>query len=184
MPAIPANLPTRREIQSFILRCIDAGDRLDPEMSGLLGDLATAAANLEGRLAEMAGESSLLSARKALEPNGWTAEWVEQRNYLHTARGVFNTVVAQQVLLTPEGRPVPTGRYRLTLGDETHCSANRVLLRNLLGDYLAGFSDLMPDAVGKVLDRHFATEGDDAVQVEEAGEVDVRQRPGDGQAVG
>lgn len=174
MPSIPTNFPARREIQSLILRCTALHGDTSPELISLTHELVLAAANVEGVLAEIAETANGHASHKALEANGWLSEWPEHRTHLHTARGVFNVVVAQQVLRTPEGRPVTTGRFRLTLGEETHQSSNRHLLRNLMREYLLRYEDILPVSVNKILDRHFATEGDDAVQVESAAAVDVR----------
>lgn len=176
MPAIPANFPARREIQSLILRCADLKGDVSPELSSLTHDLITALSNVEGKLSELSETANGHASHKGLEGNGWASQWVENKTYLHTSRGVFNVNVAQQVLKTPEGRLIGTARYRLTVGEDTHQSSNTRLLRNLLSEYLQRFEDILPFSVHDVLDRFFATEGDDAVQVEGAAALDVRRQ--------
>lgn len=162
MPQIPANFYTRSELQRIIAR---AGELLrDPASADLahgLSLLVRGAAFLDGGLADMAGGPHPVN--RALDnPQGWEAEWSLCHSGSFHKLGDPRVVVRlwQQRLKRPghNGQPVPTGRYRVSLGDDEHASHDLHKLRDLADAYLRRFEDVTPELRDWYLERFF-TEG-------------------------
>lgn len=168
MPEIPANFPSRTELQSLILRATDLAKASHGELPLLLTDLVTAASNIEGFLADLAvthGQHAVY--RSVLDnPNGWEAAWAESTCMLHTRKGVFYVKIGQQILKA-NGNIFGTGRYRVMLGEPAviTVSTNQQLLRQLIERYLQEFEDVIPSSLREsVLDHYFVQADDDRKQ--------------------
>lgn len=159
MPDIPANFFTRPELQNIILKADSLREvAACPAQKDALTRLLNGAAELEGVLADLPRTSH--PNGKALEnPNGWAAEWFDNT----LTSGEFRLTYGQQVLRIPN-KPksyLATGRFRVTLGDETHVSGDQKRLHALLVRYLEPRTDVSPEHKEFMLSHLFG--GRDAV---------------------
>jgi hypothetical protein len=137
MPTLPANFFSRSELQRILTR---AGDLLgQTENTALhqgLQQLMQGAACVEGVLADLPVTPHPVD--RALEnPNGWSMEWRESHGTVHHAGPpAVEFSLARQFIIRPDRASVPTGRYRVSLGDKTYTGTDMPLLRNLTVCYL------------------------------------------------
>ena len=139
MPAaIPSNCFARRELHTLISRAHQLARQADAEMAEALVALATKAADIDGRLADLAQDDDCLRRHKDVlaNPYGWEATWVETAEVVHTDEAKHVVRIGQQLLRSSQNTYVVTGRYRVTLGDRTHHTTDPRELRGYVTAYL------------------------------------------------
>lgn len=154
--ALPTRCPSRTELQTLVLRTDQASlDANSDELAALLRALSCAAANLEGYLSEQAPQKH--PTDKLLEnPNNWQSQWMTGSFVIHDAPDDLAIRHGQQILMTPGGAHLPTGRYMLQLGEaEPYKGCDVGLLRAAAESYLAKHPNVDPLSVTRTLDHLF-----------------------------
>ncbi len=188
MPDLCANFFTRQEVHQLVLKADGLRRQVtNPELGEALLSFLAGAANLAGVLADLPVSNHRND--KALEStDGWSSVWFDGSYCADAMRIGY----AQQVLKTdggPKTLSFATGRFRLTLGRgeaaETHVSSDKKKLRAELVRYVLSLPESVPADAKEFVLSHVFTEGhDDAACQQGPAEVDVRDGPEDGEAVG
>lgn len=162
MPVLPANFFHRQELQHLLLRASRLRAETENEhIAAGLSKLLAGAAALDGFLADVPVTPH--AVYKALDnPNGWTSEWLDSRFEDRTLGGELVVIVlGHQVLRTPVGEVIGTGRYRLTTGDgDTTETCDRDRLHKTLVAYVTAIPDLDPTVQDFFLTKVFAGDGE------------------------
>lgn len=139
MPAtIPSNCFARRELHTLISRAHQLARQADADMAEALVALARKAADIDGRLADLAQDEATLKRHKDVlaNPYGWEAVWVENSEVVHGDDAKFVIRMAQQLLRRSPQDYVVTGRFRVTLDDRTYHTTDPRELRGHVTAYL------------------------------------------------
>lgn len=142
---LPSHCFRREELHDLINRSYQLAAQSKGELSADLTALSGALATIDGHLAELAEDEPTRRRYPAVlaDPHGWGYQWIESGWTAHVAGGPPVVVtIAQQILRKPPSYYVGTGRYRLTLGAETHAVGHVAEMKPLIADYVAGLPGL------------------------------------------
>ena len=135
---IPSHCFARRELHALISRASQLAKQSGGELAANLTALAGAAANIDGQLAELADDEGERRRHKDVldNPYGWESVWIDNVQVIHTDVTKHVIKLSQQILRTTRNEYVGTGRYRLSLDDETFTTTDRGELRPALVSFL------------------------------------------------
>lgn len=140
---LPSHCFGRGELHRLIDRAHQLARQSQGELAQNLHALRMAASTLDGQLAELAEDEPTRRRYAGVfaDPHGWEQTWVESVCTVHDPADRPVTVrLAQQVLRKPPAEFLATGRFRLTLGEQTHATSDP----RELGPLVAAFLDRTP----------------------------------------
>lgn len=158
---LPANFFSRQELQKLILSILRLlPNTSDADLRSGLTTMLAGVACVEGTLAEIS-PTRHPTHRVLANPYQWRSRWQEMGGgrYHETQ---FEFQLWQQVLESGD-IVLPTGRFRVKLGDTEYVSSDKQLLMNRTICYMSQYDKQIPRAVRDGYLDAFAQETDDAV---------------------